>query len=107
VATVDELAVESSYHCTIGRKQGCIRSQAEAFKKGQRVGHAAASGDGDGNAGLLRHSERLAVTPAHGLLVVRKQGAREQGSVHVDGYQANGRVHISSVAGEFWQGSIR
>ena len=67
VASVDELAVEGANHCTIGRDEGRIRSEVEAFEQGEGVGDAPAGGDGDGDAGRLRGSEGLGVAAADGL----------------------------------------
>ena len=74
VAAVDELAAEGSNHCTIGRDERRIRSQAEAFKQRNRVGNAAAGGDGDGDSGLLGGLERLRIARADCLSERREAG---------------------------------
>ena len=94
MATVDQLAIERSYHCTIGRNQRRIRSQAEPLQQRHRIRHAPACGDGNSHTGLLRRPQRLRIAPAYRLLVVRQQRA-----IHVNRYQPNGRVHVPSVPG--------
>ena len=92
VAAVDGLAAQRADHCTIGRDEGRIRSQAQPFEQRRGVGGAPAGGDGHRDAGLLRGLERLGVARADAL----REG-RQQGAVHVDRHQANGRVHVPSV----------
>ena len=58
LAAVDRLAAQGSGHCTIGRDQGRIRSQAQPFEQRRRVGRAPARGDGQRNARLLRGPQR-------------------------------------------------
>ena len=50
VAAVEQVAGHRTNHCTIGRDQGRIRSQADAFKQRRGVGHAPARSDGHGDA---------------------------------------------------------
>ena len=94
VGAIDRVAAEGPGHCSIGRDEGHIRSEAEAFEEGSGVGGAAAGGDGHGNAGLLRRPEGFCVAGADGLA----EGG-QQGAVHVDGHQAHGGMHGSSVPG--------
>jgi hypothetical protein len=60
VAAVDGFSAESADHCTIGRNEGRIRSQAQAFEQRHGVVGAPAGGDGDGDSRLLRRPERRA-----------------------------------------------
>ena len=94
MGSVEGIAGEGSGHCSIGRDEGHIRSEAETVKERGSVGGAAAGCDGDGDAGALRGSESLGVAGADGLAEGRQQGA-----VHVDRHQANGGMHGTSLAG--------
>ena len=49
---IDRVAAQGSSHCTIGRDEGHVRSQVEAFEQGSGIGGAATGGNGDGNAGI-------------------------------------------------------
>ncbi len=100
-----ELAVECSNHCTIGRNDGRIRSQAQTFKERTHVGDAPAGGDGYGDAGLLRGAQRTGIPGAYRLHV-----AGQQRAVHVNCHQANRRMHVFSVPGAWlraWLGESR
>jgi len=94
LAAVDGFATERAGDCTIRRDEGRIRLEAEVFKERDGVVGAASGGDGNGDPRCLRGFE------GHG--GARSEGLREggqQGSVHVDGYQAHGRMHRLSVTG--------
>ena len=54
VAPVHRLAAQGSDHCSIGRDERRIRSQAQAFEQRRSISHAAAGGDGHNDSGLLR-----------------------------------------------------
>ena len=94
VGTIDGVAAEGPGHCSIGRDKGHVRSETEAFEKGSGIGGAATSGDGDGNAGFLGCTESFRVAGADGLA----EGG-QKGAVHVNGHQAHGGMHGSSVPG--------
>ena len=94
LAAVDRLAAQSSGHCTIGRNKGRIRSQAQALEQRRRIGRAPSGSDGHRDSGLLRGLERLRSPPAY---LPRK--GRQQGAIHVNCYQPERRVHVSSVSG--------
>ena len=64
VAPIDGAAFQRSNHCTIGRDEGRIRSQAQSFEERSRVGDAPAGGDGYGDSGLLRGSEGTGIAGA-------------------------------------------
>lgn len=67
VRTVERVSTQGSGHCSIGRDEGHIRSEAEAFQQRCSVGGAAASGDGNGYSGLLGGSKCLSIAGADGL----------------------------------------
>jgi hypothetical protein len=64
VRAIDRVATEGPGHCSIGRNEGHVRSQAEACEEGGGVGGAAAGSNGDGNSGLLRRTEGFCVAGA-------------------------------------------
>jgi hypothetical protein len=95
LTAVDGVATQSANHCTIGRDEGRIRSETEAFKERDGVVGAAAGGDDDRDSRMLRGFEG-AGCPIADLL---REGRQER-AVHIDGDQANGRVHRLSVPSE-------
>jgi hypothetical protein len=94
VRAIDGVAAEGSGYCTIGRNEGHIRSEAEALEERGGVGGAAAGGDGDGDAGVLRVTQGFSVAGTDGLA---ERG--QESAVDVDGHQAHGGMHGSSVPG--------
>ncbi len=61
MALVDDLAAQSAGDGAIGCDEGRIRSQAHAFKNWNRVGCAAARGNGNDDAGFLGCTERTRI----------------------------------------------
>ena len=94
VRAIDGVAAEGSGHCTIGRNEGHIRSEAEALEERRGVGGAASGGDGDGDAGVLRVAQGFCVAGADGLA---ERG--QERAVDVDSHQAHGGMHGFSVPG--------
>ena len=101
VRTIQWVAAQRSGHCSIGRDEGHIRSEAEAFEKRGGVGSAATGGDGYGDPGALSGPERLDIAGADGLAE-----AGQQRAVHVDRHKANGGMHDFSLAVS-WVGRSR
>ena len=95
MTAIDCLATQSSGHCTIGRNQRRVRSEAHAFQQRRSIGHAASGGDCQGYSRVLGGFERRNCARAD-----LPGKARQQGSVHVDCYQAKGRMHRFSLPGE-------
>ena len=87
VSAVHRIPAQGPGHCTIGRKQGRIRSKAEAVKEGEGVVGAAAGGDGDDDSGLLRGPERLRGSGADSLRKGGKQRAVPVSYTHLDVYK--------------------
>uniref|UniRef100_E6QHK0 Uncharacterized protein n=1 Tax=mine drainage metagenome TaxID=410659 RepID=E6QHK0_9ZZZZ len=86
VFEVNAVAGEGSGHCSVGRNEGRVRSQADVGEQRGSECLTAASGDGDNDARLLGFAECVAVAAAD-------DGAEvgEQGSVHVNCDEADGR----------------
>jgi len=94
LAAVNGLTAKSAGYCSIGGDQRHIRSQTKPFEQRHGVSHTATGSDSHCYASLLRGQERLGVARTD-----RLPEGREQRAVHVDGQEANGRVHSSSVPG--------
>jgi len=92
VRPIERVAAQGSGHCSIGRDEGHIRSEAEVFQKWGSVGRPAAGGDGNGDPSALCGPERLGISRADGLA----EGG-QQSAVHVDRHEANGGVHEVSL----------
>src|SRR5208337_4629793 len=84
VAAVDGLASKRTEHCTIGRDERRIRSQAQALQQGNRVSRAAACRDGHRDARCLRGAERSRVALTDYLRLSRQERA-----VHVNRDEAD------------------
>ncbi len=93
MAAVDDVATQRREHCTIGRDERRIRSQAKVREQRRGVGRAAAGGDGHRDSRLLRGPQRPRIALADGL---RKR--RQKSAIHVDCDEARGRVHRFSVS---------
>ena len=94
MAPVDDVTAQSREHCTIGRDQGCIRSQTEVRQQGCGVGRPATGSDGHRDSRVLRALERPRIALTDGL-----RQRRQKGAVHVDRDEPQGRGHTFSVVG--------
>src|ERR1019366_7987987 len=100
LGTIDPFTAQCPGHCTIGRQQRRIRSEPQPFQQRGRIGGPPARGNGHRNSCILCRLEGSRRARAH---LLRKRG--QQGSIHVDSHEANGRVHTSSVPGHLRCGS--
>jgi hypothetical protein len=66
MTTFNRLATQSLENCTIGRNEGRIRSQAQAFELRRGIGYAPSGGDGYRDACLLCRPERPRIAGTHG-----------------------------------------
>ena len=85
VSEVDAFAGDAARHCTIGRNERGIRSEADVVDERSGEGLASSGGDGDGDSGLLGGEQCAPIAVADGGGKVGQEGA-----VHIDGDEADG-----------------